>query len=171
MELLSRSFFNKRANCHFYRPPSRVVLTLLLPLLVLFIPLSVISVVTCHVAVTSGEEGDDRAPREAVGDWSLADEHHPRGTAGLLDTSGAAARRLIIDGTILADSQLQVLVALNAAWQLWPSNSNRSRRCDQWYFVQCNQQGFITTLSTMKDQDEQSSTNPMTWRWLRSDAM
>ncbi|CAI5930875.1 unnamed protein product, partial [Closterium sp. NIES-64] len=41
---------------------------------------------------------------------------------------------------------VRALEALNAAWQLWPSNSNRSRRCDQWDYIQCNQQGFIVSV-------------------------
>ncbi|GJP37159.1 hypothetical protein CLOM_g21598 [Closterium sp. NIES-68] len=47
---------------------------------------------------------------------------------------------------LLADSQLRALLDLNAAWHLWPTNSNRSRRCDQWDHVQCSRQGFVTAL-------------------------
>ncbi|CAI5930726.1 unnamed protein product [Closterium sp. NIES-64] len=42
---------------------------------------------------------------------------------------------------------LRALETLNAAWQLWPSNSNRSRRCDQWEYIQCNAQGFIVVVA------------------------
>ncbi|CAI5481819.1 unnamed protein product [Closterium sp. Yama58-4] len=50
------------------------------------------------------------------------------------------------DGTTRGGRAVRALEALNAAWQLWPSNSNRSRRCDQWEHIQCNQQGFITAV-------------------------
>ncbi|CAI5505186.1 unnamed protein product [Closterium sp. Naga37s-1] len=53
---------------------------------------------------------------------------------------------LLYTGAWRGGRAVGALEALNAAWQVWPSNSNRSRRCDQWEYIQCNAQGFITAV-------------------------
>ncbi|CAI5472722.1 unnamed protein product [Closterium sp. Yama58-4] len=46
----------------------------------------------------------------------------------------------------LAQSQLNGLIALNAAWRLWPGNGKQSTLCRQWTGIKCNPQGMVTAL-------------------------
>ncbi|CAI5473744.1 unnamed protein product [Closterium sp. Yama58-4] len=46
----------------------------------------------------------------------------------------------------LAQSQLNGLIALNAAWRLWPGNGRRLIQCRQWTGIKCNPQGMVTAL-------------------------
>ncbi|CAI7901231.1 unnamed protein product, partial [Closterium sp. NIES-54] len=85
------------------------------------------------------EYGDSR---ESSLDPSHESHNEKERRTGLLERVSSAATP-----TLLADSQLGALEALNAAWQLWPSNSNRSRYCDQWQYIQCNAQGFIVSVA------------------------
>ncbi|GJP37634.1 hypothetical protein CLOM_g22073 [Closterium sp. NIES-68] len=60
-----------------------------------------------------------------------------------LAVSGAPPRRTPVT---LDPSQLTALLALNAAWRLWPGNGGRSTACQQWAGVKCNLQGMVTAL-------------------------
>ncbi|GJP54662.1 hypothetical protein CLOM_g13723 [Closterium sp. NIES-68] len=95
-------------------------------------------------------------------DWTPPDasriSHHgeSHGSRASLDIPSPTQRRTSLleaapsrppaAGPILDGSQLCALLDLNAAWHLWPTNSNRSRRCDQWDYIQCTRQGFIVSI-------------------------
>ncbi|CAI5517119.1 unnamed protein product [Closterium sp. Naga37s-1] len=47
----------------------------------------------------------------------------------------------------LEERFLNGLIALNAAWRLWPGNGKRSTQCRQWTGIKCNPQGMVTALA------------------------
>ncbi|GJP59831.1 hypothetical protein CLOP_g15315 [Closterium sp. NIES-67] len=138
MALLPPRSRGSRSDCHSRNIascfPRALVLALLL-LVALPVP-SAASHLASNAAIPGGK-GDKAA---MIGGGS-PDQQHAR--SNLLETR-ASARRATRPN--LADSQLRALLDLNAAWHLWPTNSNRSRRCDQWDYVQCSKQGFIIAL-------------------------
>ncbi|CAI5481827.1 unnamed protein product [Closterium sp. Yama58-4] len=77
---------------------------------------------------------------------SLGPSHGSHGSRGATERRMSLLERPASSRSLTLLADMRALVALNAAWQLWPSNSNRSRRCDQWEYIQCNAQGFITAV-------------------------
>ncbi|GJP30361.1 hypothetical protein CLOM_g792 [Closterium sp. NIES-68] len=140
------------------RPLSHLVLPLVVGLLLQLEVLSSVSLGSGHSCDSGSHKPPSRISHgpSRVSHWSHGSHVSQESHASRNVASSPTQRRRtsLLEAApsrpparpILDPSQLRALLDLNAAWHLWPTNSNRARRCDQWDHVLCTQQGFILSI-------------------------